>query len=281
MLLSVPSLIFWRTYLELWQLCFYKSWVEKIKYAEVKSRMKNLYDYTKIRDNIWQIAEDNGVYCTLIKGSEMAVLIDTGYGERNLRAFIEENITTPYIVVNSHGHPDHIGGNHWFDEVYSSKNEWDVIKHFEENEPKGYELKEIEIAQPISLGNLTIVAVSLGGHTKGSIGFIVQEEGILIAGDALNEVLWLFNYGSLSMTDLYKTMKAAMEFDFTTYLCGHSDEEYKKEKLTSHIKNIENLKIDSKTKQDTIGFETYTSEYEDVKGKSQIVFTVDKVNRNK
>ena len=72
-----------------------------------------------------------------------------------------------------------------------------------------------------------------------------------------------------------------MEFDFTTYLCGHSDEEYKKEKLTSHIKNIENLKIDSKTKQDTIGFETYTSEYEDVKGKSQIVFTVDKVNRNK
>lgn len=242
--------------------------------------MNDIYEYTKIRDNIWQIAEDQGVYCTLVKGSKMAVLIDTGYGERNLRAFVEENITTPYIVVNSHGHPDHIGGNHWFDEVYSLKDEWDVIKHFEENEPKEYELKEIHIGQRISLGNLNIVVVSLAGHTKGSVGFVVQEEGILIAGDALNEGLWLFNYGSLSMTDLYKTIKAAMKIDFSTYLCGHSNEEYKKEKLISHIKNIENLKIDRKTKQDTIGFETYSSEYEDVKGKSQIVFTIDKVKNS-
>ena len=70
----------------------------------------NLYKYTKIRENIWQIVEDN--------------------------------ITTPYVVINSHGHPDHIGGNHWFDRVYSSKKEWDVIKHFEENEPKLYEMKD-------------------------------------------------------------------------------------------------------------------------------------------
>lgn len=77
----------------------------------------------------------------------MAVLIDTGYGERNLRAFVEENVTTPYIVVNSHGHPDHIGGNHWFDEVYSLKSEWDVIKYFEDNESKGYELKELQLVR--------------------------------------------------------------------------------------------------------------------------------------
>lgn len=38
----------------------------------------NLYEYTKIRENIWQIAEDDGVCCTLIQGSERAVLIDTG-----------------------------------------------------------------------------------------------------------------------------------------------------------------------------------------------------------
>lgn len=242
---------------------------------------KNIYEYTKIRDNIWQIAEDESVFCTLIKGSKMAVLIDTGYGERNLRAFVEENVTTPYIVVNSHGHPDHIGGNHWFDEVYSLKSEWDVIKYFEDNESKGYELKELQIGQKISLGDLNIEVVSLIGHTKGSVGFIVQEESILISGDALNEGLWLFNYGSLSMTDLYETIKAALKYDFSTYICGHSYEEYKKVKLVSHLKNIENLTIDDKTKQNTIGFETYISEYEDVNGRSQIVFTIDKVNSNK
>ena len=79
------------------------------------------YEYTKIRDYIWQIAEDEGVYCTLIQGSELAVLIDTGYGKRNIRAFVEEHVNTPYMVINSHGHPDHIGGNHWFDTVYALK----------------------------------------------------------------------------------------------------------------------------------------------------------------
>lgn len=235
------------------------------------------YEYTKIRENIWQIEEDNGVCCTLVMGSEMAVLIDTGYGARNLRTFVENNITTPYIVINSHGHPDHIGGNHWFDTVYALKQEWDVIKHFEENEPKGYELRKIQIGQNISLGSLNIEVVSLAGHTKGSVGFIVREEKILIAGDALNEGLWLFNYGSLTMSDLYEMIKSTMDLDFTTYLCGHSIQEYKKEKLISHLKNIEDLRLDNCTQQETIGFATYSSKYEDVNGKSEIVFTIDKI----
>lgn len=92
---------------------------------------KELYSYTKIREYIWQIAEDRGVYCTLIKGENLAVLVDTGFGHRNLRNFVEKEIKTPYMVINSHGHPDHIGGNHWFGDVYAAKEEWDVISHFE------------------------------------------------------------------------------------------------------------------------------------------------------
>lgn len=44
----------------------------------------------------------------------------------------------------------------------------------------------------ISLGNLNMIVISLAGHTKGSVGFIVPEEDILISRDALNEGLWLF-----------------------------------------------------------------------------------------
>lgn len=239
--------------------------------------LDKVYEYTKIRENIWQIKEDDGVCCTLVKGSELSVLIDTGYGVRNLRAFVEENVSTPYMVIDSHGHPDHIGGNHWFDEIFALRGEWDVIRHFEEKEELPYELKEVQIGQQISLGDMNIAIISLAGHTKGSIGFLVQEEGILIAGDALNEGLWLFNYGSLSMQELYETIEATMKLDFSTYLCGHSDKEYKKEKLALHMKNIENLRIANCTQQETIGFETYCSKYEDEKGKSEIVFTIDKV----
>ncbi|MBD5135484.1 MAG: MBL fold metallo-hydrolase [Lachnospiraceae bacterium] len=236
-----------------------------------------MHKYTKIYDNIWQIAEDEGVYCTLVKGNELAVLIDTGFGKRNLRAFIEKNISTPYIVINSHGHPDHIGGNHWFDTVYALPEEWDIIQYFEEQKPKTYDLKEIRIGQKISLGNINIIVVSLAGHTKGSVGFLIPEEKLLIAGDALNEGLWLFNYGSLSMNDLYETIKNTLELDFKEYICGHSNEKYIKDNLISHIRNIENLRIDDDTKQNIMDFETYCSKYEDFNGKSEIVFTIDKV----
>lgn len=246
-----------------------------IRYTPMKYQKS--YLYTKIRENIWQIAEESGVYCTLIKGSEMAILLDTGYGHRNLRAFVEKNISTPYIVINSHGHPDHIGGNHWFDEVYAIKKEWDVIEHFEEKKNRTYQLKEIQIGGRISLGDIQVDIVSLEGHTKGSIGLLVQEEQLLIAGDALNEGVWLFNYGSLSMKKLYETLKKVMQMKFFTYLCGHSNQEYKKEKLLAHLHNLENLKVDESTKQDTIGFETYCSSYEDSYGKSEIVFTIDRL----
>lgn len=246
-----------------------------IRYTPMKYQKS--YLYTKIRENIWQIEEENGVCCTLIKGSEMAILVDTGYGHRNLRAFVEKNISTPYIVINSHGHPDHIGGNHWFDEVYAIKKEWDVIKHFEEPGNRTYELKELQVDSHISLGDIQVDVVLLEGHTKGSIGLLVLEEQLLIAGDALNEGLWLFNYGSLSMKKLYETMQKVMQMKFSTYLCGHSNQEYKKEKLLAHIHNLENLKVDENTKQDTIGFETYCSSYEDSHGKSEIVFTIDRL----
>jgi len=85
------------------------------------------YEFTKIRENIWHIEEENSVCCTLVKGSKLAILFDTGYGNRDLRSFVESNISTPYIVINSHGHPDHIGGNKSFDEVYAVKEEWDLI----------------------------------------------------------------------------------------------------------------------------------------------------------
>lgn len=238
---------------------------------------KKVYKYSKINDNIWQIEEDEGVYCTLVKGKELAILIDTGYGKRNLRAFVEENISTPYMVINSHGHPDHIGGNHWFDTVYALREEWDVIQYFEEKKPRTYHLKEIRIGQKIALGDINVAVVSLAGHTKGSAGFLILEEKLLIAGDALNEGLWLFNYGSLSMNDLYETIKNTLELDFREYICGHNNEKYSKGKLVSHLRNIEKLKVDDDTKQNTIGFLTYCSKYKDSDGQSEIVFTIDKI----
>lgn len=235
------------------------------------------YEYTQISDKIWQLEDDDGVCCTLVRGDELAVLIDTGYGRRDLRGFIESVVSTPYRVINSHGHPDHIGGNAQFEEVYALKEEWDVIRHFSEKNREGA-LREICLNERLCLGGLHIKVIPLAGHTKGSIVFLVEEEKLLIAGDALNEGLWLFNYGALTMHQMHETIQAAMELDFDNYLCGHSRSVYPKQKLKAHLRNMETLTLNNCTKQNTIGFETYTSVYEDAAGRSEIVFTPDRLD---
>lgn len=64
--------------------------ITDIIFLKKAQKRTNADTYEKIRDNIWQIAEDNGVYCTLIKGNKLAVLVDTGYGKRDLRGYIEK-----------------------------------------------------------------------------------------------------------------------------------------------------------------------------------------------
>lgn len=88
----------------------------------------------------------------------------------------------------------------------------------------------------------------------------------------MNEELWLFNYGSLSMKHLYETLNKVNAMEFTSYLCGHSNEEFKKEKLMAHIRNIETLRMDKCVKQNTIGFDTYCSVYRDSGRRSEIMF---------
>lgn len=70
----------------------------------------------------WIIQFMNGTeYMYLLEGSEKALLLDTGYGAGNLRAFVEQLTDKPVIVANTHYHPDHAGGNGEFEKVYMSQ----------------------------------------------------------------------------------------------------------------------------------------------------------------
>lgn len=54
----------------------------------------------------------------LIEGDERAILLDTGMGVADMRALVDELTDRPVIVVNSHAHWDHIGGNRQFGEIW-------------------------------------------------------------------------------------------------------------------------------------------------------------------
>jgi glyoxylase-like metal-dependent hydrolase (beta-lactamase superfamily II) len=53
----------------------------------------------------------------LIQGAKSAILFDTGLGVANIRKVVEELNDHPLLMVNSHYHFDHTGGNRLFDEI--------------------------------------------------------------------------------------------------------------------------------------------------------------------
>jgi glyoxylase-like metal-dependent hydrolase (beta-lactamase superfamily II) len=53
----------------------------------------------------------------LVIGREKAALIDTGCGIGSLRPAVEAVTDKPVIVINTHTHPDHLGGNREFEEI--------------------------------------------------------------------------------------------------------------------------------------------------------------------
>jgi glyoxylase-like metal-dependent hydrolase (beta-lactamase superfamily II) len=70
-----------------------------------------------IAEDTYAILEPNHfeeVVSYLILGRKRALLFDTGMGIGNIEAEVGRLTGLPIIVVNSHFHYDHIGGNHLF-----------------------------------------------------------------------------------------------------------------------------------------------------------------------
>ena len=177
----------------------------------------------RIEDGIWQIRYYlfgvADVYMYLITGEEKALLIDTGYSSTDVLQYVRQVSDLPLIVVNSHGHMDHIGGNHCFDEVYISdkdrklaqrqsdkENLEKIMEHIlEVRQPLKQILKEEkyqrEFEQCISgqnatyldlpedrrfhLGNRDVFFFETPGHTKGSICLFDETTGSLFCADTV------------------------------------------------------------------------------------------------
>jgi glyoxylase-like metal-dependent hydrolase (beta-lactamase superfamily II) len=75
------------------------------------------FDVREIEPQVWVIAEPGHVNSFLIEGSDSAVLMDTGLGVADIRAVVSRLSGKPLLVVNSHHHFDHTGGNGLFSEI--------------------------------------------------------------------------------------------------------------------------------------------------------------------
>lgn len=193
---------------------------------------KDYFKVTKLENNIYRIYEPKDIYTTVILGSEKALVIDNGHGFGNVRKVIESITDLPLMVVNTHGHLDHAGGNYLFDEVYINFEDIPTYYKYEEEKDlmlisydklfkeKGIQMfpddfdresfmktttkkfLPLENHQIIDLGGRKLEVIKVPGHTVGHVTFLDYETGILFSGDAVSTTLWLYYDNGITL-DMY------------------------------------------------------------------------------
>ncbi len=174
------------------------------------------YEAEQIAQKSWKITNTckSFAFCYLIEGEKYALLIDSIIGVGNLKKFCETLTDKKIVVVNTHGHTDHIGGNFFFDHYLIHPRDMELAA-----QAYGYSKQEIfqmavsqvpkEIAEqmepddnfadwkpltvyPVNdgdvfdLGDRIIEVVEVPGHTVGSIVLIDHKSRIAYIGDACN-----------------------------------------------------------------------------------------------
>lgn len=222
------------------------------------------YNITEIETGVYRLTSAEAVFCELIVGEDKALLFDTGWGLGPLFDTVKEITDKPLIVVNSHGHVDHVCGNNQFEgDIYIHPKDMELVLQHGSTLMKGFILQKIEGDQnftkegfdkeaylkegkityiPVEeghifdLGGKTLEVVELAGHTRGSIGLLYKEKKILFAGDAINGCLLLSGPESASMGEYIETLKKAMAMDFTEMFGGHRAEAFDKGDIAKFLK---------------------------------------------
>jgi len=155
----------------------------------------------------------------LILGKKRALLFDTGMGISDIRKVTGELTQLPIVVLNSHTHNDHVGGNWEFDTVYGMDTDFtranamgsrqdaqdelgtgmicgDLPKNFDS---KSYATRPWKVSRflhdhdKIDLGGRTIEVVSAPGHTPDAISLLDRANGLLFTGDTYYPApIWLY-----------------------------------------------------------------------------------------
>jgi len=207
------------------------------------------YKTTKVAEKVWAIVENNFVNIYLVEGKDSALIIDTGNGVGDLKAYVKTLTKLPIIVVNTHGHQDHDGSDYQFPKIYAHPEDFGMIKSSFDKERRKKAIlsmtkdrklteKELEamvnIAPPVlvpikdgyvfNLGGRKLEVIEVPGHTHGSICLLDTENKILFAGDNSNSTVWLFLKDcyplKVYLSSLKKIEKRINEFDII--MPGHN-----------------------------------------------------------
>ncbi len=205
------------------------------------------YQVRELLDHVYQIQEPEGYSATLITGTQKALVFDTMTGRGDLKSQIREITGLPVVVVNSHGHFDHVLGDVQFDLCYIHEEDSrlpdrtirsypglpedlkEACQRFLRWKEQGGKLLPIAPGERIDLGETEFEVVSLRGHTPGSIGLYCASKRLLLSGDAFTPQTCLLFPESLSVEEYIEMLDRTYGLEFDYFIAGHQCRMFPKE----------------------------------------------------
>ncbi|HKV25086.1 MAG TPA: MBL fold metallo-hydrolase [Candidatus Acidoferrum sp.] len=203
-------------------------WCKNLPRPEYKSLERVLphetwFEVYKIRPGVFAIYEPHQAEETisyLIIGTKQSVLFDTGMGIGDIHKVVRELTSRPVVVLNSHTHNDHVGGNWQFSFIFGMDTPFtranakgsradaqaELAPGMVCGElPHGFNLKTyatkpwhismfVHDGFKISLGKgHDVEIIATPGHTPDAIALLDVENGLLFTGDIYYPgPIWLF-----------------------------------------------------------------------------------------
>lgn len=136
----------------------------------------------------------------LIEGADRALLLDTGWGAGNLRAFVERLTDKPLLVANTHCHPDHAGGNgEWEEVLMLPGGELDLATCAEcpfdlsKLPHPDYRHVLVHEGDTIDLGDRALEVFDISAHSNGSMALLDRQGDMIFVGDELESAQVIMN----------------------------------------------------------------------------------------
>jgi glyoxylase-like metal-dependent hydrolase (beta-lactamase superfamily II) len=197
-----------------------KKWYEKLpraswsKYEKI-DQPDQWFEIFRLTKNVLAIYEDGQfeeVISYLVLGDKKAALIDTGNGIGNIKALVDRLTDLPVMVLNTHTHGDHIGGNHLFDEILVYETEFskkraekgqtkEQMGHYLDGDmvwkplpdyfdPENWKINPFKVTRwlkdgdKIDLGGRTLEVIHTPGHSPDSVCLLDRDNKLFWTGDS-------------------------------------------------------------------------------------------------
>ena len=114
--------------------------------------------------------------------------------------------------------------------------------------------------------------VCLPGHTRGSVGLLLEGEDLLLAGDALNPTLLMLGPEAASFAQLRWTLEEVAGLPFAQYLSSHAPGPLPKRQAALHLAHLDCLHTQPPSHPGPYGPRVMRSTYKEGGGRSVILF---------